>query len=366
MRRIADIMMLFLAAVLMAGCRPEELADVPSTEVNLDIKVSLSDSSPFTRAGSKAAEGSEAANDNEKMQTLRIIIVRPDGKVEHNRLIPLSPSTIHGTERFSVKGNEKKDIYLFVNENLTSIKNPNPVDESIRRDIPGYDLNTIMEGRMFPKEIIGKLTIEMKSSSEELDGALPMNEMHSVEVGETDVYRELFVTRAAVKFSFRITNRTGNTLTIDSLYINELTRMAYYLPKNAKYGINDDGTKEIIEYDVPNNGNNDYYTFRKSSPKTIKDNETVVLEPIYLLEGKYTDPKTGPAEGTSKLNYSISLKFKEFGTTGMEYFTNLGQLPRNTHVVTDILVKGQSDAEWEVYIEPYRYIPLPLEPEFGI
>lgn len=366
MRRFANIAITFLAVGFLTGCKELYFMDfsVSDTPVNLDISVALSDISPFTRADAALTEDSEAANDNEKMKSLRIIIVRPDGTVEHNRFISLSAVTRHGSERFKVKANEEKTIYLFANEKLTVIKNQDPVDASMKREFIKFDFNTIKRGGKFPKDEIEKLTIGINSDTEELGEALPMNERHTVSIEDIDKYCELFVTRATVKFSFIVTNRTGGQLNIDSLYIKELSRVEYYLPKDAKYDILPDGTKGIVEYDVPNNGNNDYYTFKKASPNVIENNGTVAIEPVYLLESKYTDPKNSSGDEGQKLNYSLGIRFKEFGTVGMEYFDNLEQLPRNTHVVAYITVTGKSEIEWEVYITPYT--SKPLDPEFGI
>lgn len=82
--------------------------------VNLDLNVALSDIAiPRSRVSSDAAP----ANDDEKMQTLRIIVVRPDGTVEANRFVKPSVALVYDRqERFKVVGREKKRVYLFVNE----------------------------------------------------------------------------------------------------------------------------------------------------------------------------------------------------------------------------------------------------------
>ena len=109
-------------ALLASGCRRS--ADVSAEEqpflVNLDLNVALSDIAiPRSRVSSDAAP----ANDDEKMQTLRIIVVRPDGTVEANRFVKPSVALVYDQqERFKVVGREKKRVYLFVNEGNTVVE----------------------------------------------------------------------------------------------------------------------------------------------------------------------------------------------------------------------------------------------------
>ena len=85
-----------------------------------------------------------------------------------------------------------------------------------------------------------------------------MNERHEIEVGEKDCTFELFVTRAAVKFTYRLTNQGDRDLVLTGLTIDKMARKEYYLPHGAVYEENEDGIREIVQYDaVPA----DYYTF---------------------------------------------------------------------------------------------------------
>ena len=135
---------LWLSTFLFAGCG-ESTDDYAFVDrpvwVNLAISVSMTDVSlPVVKTvadasstvagnvadspmpGTRAAEDALPAGNNEKINTLRIVIVRPDGIVEYNRFISLSSAVdSYGDEKFEVLGNEKKRIYLFVNEG-TEIK----------------------------------------------------------------------------------------------------------------------------------------------------------------------------------------------------------------------------------------------------
>lgn len=115
LRRVRVVLLPLLFA--SAGCSDTVGDVVPeSVMVNLQINVAASDiASPQTRAGYE-----EAQSDDERMRTLRIVVVRADGTIEHNRFLRLTSAVErYGDETFRVYGREKKRIYLFANE-LTS------------------------------------------------------------------------------------------------------------------------------------------------------------------------------------------------------------------------------------------------------
>ena len=122
-----------------------------------------------------------------------------------------------------------------------------------------------------------------------------------------------------------------------------------------------DAAKDIVDFNVPNVGNNDYYGFAKSfdgGGLALPDGETVTTSPVYLLEGKYEPEKTDADEK----DYSMSISVNG-ADTGYEYLTNLDRLPRNTHVVVNI-VFGVSDVTWTVDLRPYGEVKL--DPDFGL
>lgn len=366
---------LWLSTFLFAGCG-ESTDDYAFVDrpvwVNLAISVSMTDVSlPVVKTaadasstvagnvadspmpGTRAAEDALPAGNNEKINTLRIVIVRPDGIVEYNRFISLSSAVdSYGDEKFEVLGNEKKRIYLFVNEG-TEIKTA----EGTMRKVVDYDLAAIKEGERFPAADISGLRIRLEDNTEQLAGPLPMSECHDITVGGTDSRHELFVTRAAVKFSFNITNNSGRNIVLKGLTIARMAKEEYYLPKNTIYNdvvIDGVDCKEITSYDVPSDAGYYEYGSDKGLSETLSAGSKVSLSPIYLLEGKYTAVD-------DERNYSMKIFFD-----GMElgdWFPKLSRLPRNTHVVVNITI-GKTAVDWDVDVLPY--IPVDLDPEFGL
>lgn len=360
--------------VLLCGCSIySKEGDIPVAEntskVKLGVSVALTDGAAFLGMQSRGPLA-EAVPDGEKMQTLRIIIVRPDGTVEHNRYYDFHqvPTTYFATAQFEVVGGETKKVYLFANENTK-------FDSG--RKVADYDFAAIKVGEQFPtNDITGKDIETDKTSLIEVNDALTqmalplfMSECHSVDVHEKeDTNVELIIVRAAVKFTFRIINTSNEPLALNQLTISKLARREYLLPKDVVYATEtskEDGTTitYIESYNVPMIGNNEHYNFKatfadKTVPaKSATGNGEVVLDPIYLLESNYNDDPS-----TTGRNYKISLTVGD-ETYENGYFNNLTALPRNTHVVVDVTLNDETGLDCVVRVYPYG--EYWLYPEFG-
>lgn len=330
--------------------------------VNLNISVALPDvPGALTRQGGAEtrAQYEPAQGDNERMHTLRIVIVRPDGTVEANRMIDLTEASRpaqerYGKEEFLVVAKETKRVYLFVNENtgVTSTAT------NSTRKLVDCDLSesSIKAGHLFPVNKIRGLKIRLEEDNEQIEGPLPMSEMHEVRVEDKDMEETLPVTRAAVKFTFNIINKSGREATLKGLRINKMANEEWYMPR-AQYNDPENETligREVKDYDVPASG---YYTYQVLDPKEehkLTENAEKKLSPIYLLEGKYTDPE-------DSRNYSVEMTVN--GIESKRYLDNLPTLPRNTHVVINV-VMTRNDIEVEVQMVPYSEVNL--EPTFGL
>lgn len=351
-----------LAALLflLSGCNSIWSGlDGTMSELTLSITVSDTPASPVSRgAGTRAIslnpdDFTAPVHDGEKMRSLRIIIVRPDGTVEHNRYLDFTGSakgayiTVDNV-RFEVYGPEKKQIYLFANEFVKSS------DKS--RKIVDYDLGSITPGSIFPKEDLSELKITLTSDEEQLPSeALPMSECHSISMPAMDYSAELYVTRAATKFTFLLDNTSSKEHSLSEISISKGSNIEYYLPRISYSGNPSDGSFSVDDYTVPNTGdNNNYYIFRYDCPGTVvASGATTRLEAIYLLEGKYTDAK-------DTRNYSMTATID--GVLYEDYFPDLSQLPRNTHVVVCLSIRDY-EVVWDVKVYPYGEVWL--NPGFG-
>ena len=362
--------------VLLCGCSIySKEGDIPVAEntskVKLGVSVALTDGAAFLGMQSRGSLA-EAVPDGEKMQTLRIIIVRPDGTVEHNRYYDFHqvPTTYFATAQFEVVGGETKKVYLFANENTK-------FDSG--RKVANYDFAAIKVGEQFPtNDITGRniytdpdaSLIEVNDALTQMALPLFMSECHSVYVPEKEDKKvELIIVRAAVKFTFRIINKSNEPLALNQLTISKLARREYLLPNGVVYGTEpseEDRTTitYIKSYNVPMTGNNEHYNFKatfadKAVPaKSATGNGEVVLDPIYLLESNYNDDSS-----TEGRNYKISLTVGD-ETYENGYFDNLTALPRNTHVVVDVTLNDKLTG-LDCVVRVYPYGEYWLDPEFG-
>ena len=318
--------------------------------------------SDISQSGTRASDIYPEApvNDNEKMKTLRIIVVRNnDNIVEHNRIYNLEvASTDCYSEPMKVIGNEKKRIYLFANE-ATEIKTTGFFP---KRKLVECDFEKIQPGSLFFTDYISSLTIRLGSNMERIDGPLPMSGLYMVDVPAEDCERELSIMRAAVKFTFNITNKSSRSIEITKLTIDKMAEREYYLPHNATYIEREttEGTKfwDINSFDVPTLKG--YYTYDASSlfkgqllpgDENTKTNE----QPIYLLEGKHSD------DNNKENPYLLTLGVN--GTELKSYLPNLPQLPRNTHVVVNITINEHA---MDCIVDVRPYTGITLEPDFGL
>lgn len=364
-KSICYIVLLFAALGLMAGCDKGEYAKMEERPGNVTLKigVDISDILSQTRA-----DETVAANDAEKMHTLRIIIVRPNGRVERVKYVVLdNPATLQTWKFDTIVSGETKQIYLIVNENTEK------TEDGIVKKVVDYDFSKIKRGTVFPLNEMYALTFRVNSDTEQVAGPLPMSDVHRVDIApvvpdgtEREIECNLTVRRAAVKFTYYVTNESEKEFKAVGLEMEKMARYSYYLPRE----FND-------EYVVPSVNNNDYYKFRHTFAQSVilapqSQTEVDLLKeagesPIYLLEGKYVDKTEGK---NAKWNYKMALLLQrdEFGekpwSTTFEYFPELPELSRNTHVVVHATIQHDLEIKWEVHVHPY--ISVPLEPDFGL
>lgn len=344
--------------LLLGGCGLVENPEIPEEPVmvNLQLAVATSEMANLdkkTRTVTDAdKEQFESTGIGEGMEELRIVIVNvADGVIEHNRYIPkdkLTADEEHKWEEFLVLPGKKR-IYLFANENTIRLQG------GIQSKLINYDFSK------FSEETIKDVQVTLTEGTEEvLTTPLPMCECHEVEVRNSDEQYLLYITRVATKFTYRITNRTNVNLLLSEIKLPYMSRISYYLPKGLTYL--EGGEMEVNDYDVPNIETNNYYTFSRKFTTEIKAGaENVDLSPFYLLETKYYKDVYNIEGNNYKTSIVLGGKKLEGILTGLPY-----QLPRNTHVVVDVIINGleSEDIVWEVDLQPYTTVEL--EPAFGL
>lgn len=342
------LLSIFTVCSLLTGCvfegSKEEMGET-LVRLKLDVEVSNLPSSPKTKGYQ------DPETDNEKMNTLRIIVVRESGIVEHNTYLNFTrPDLILKDMEYKVVGGEKKKIWLIANEGNSKMT---------------YDFSGIRPGAEFPEKDVNEACISMTGNNDEVTGWIPMTACHEVDMPLKDYDTELFIVRAATKFTYILTNNTSAPLHLSGLTISKGARKEYLFPR-AKFGkwsytdpvdgsiVTEDVEKQIISYEVPLVQNNEYYVFQKTLSVTADAGASVKIDPIFLLEGKYID-----AASDGK-NYSTSLTVN--GIEYPSYLPELPQLPRNTHAVVYVSF-SEMGISFTVEVMPYGEVIL--NPGFG-
>ena len=361
MLKIGPFILVLAVCMSIIGCQENEVTPAPMADLRIYVNaVGRTDARALTDAEEEYYK--DALASCEEMHRLRFVVVRPDGTVEHNRLLNLyNPAERYGYESFEVVGGETKTVYLFVNES-TNDGSYGPFEvKADNATTTKYDLNQIEVGKSFPTDDIKALVIKLADGESEWPSSnpLPMNGIGEVDVPKTGfVQKTMYVTRAAVKFTYRFTNKTSQDYTLRGLTIDKVTDKEYYMPNNPTPALKD-VTKDNPITDLTIYPETVYKTYSKEYSFSIPSGCTKkVLPSIYQLEGKYNAAVT---DGTQRYKTSITL---DGGVGTLEAFLKgLPNLVRNTHAVVDITI-NESNITWEVDVIPYSSVDL--RPSFGL
>lgn len=276
---------LSLAVLALAACSseaPSPASGETKGDVTLRLKVALSGASSRAGEPDDYEPGSEGF---ESVGTLRVIILRPDGKtVEANRMVRMDAELrpVDDNLEFHVEANELKYVYLIANESALTLP----------EGISGYRttgewLDTFTKGKAFE----GITTVFADWTAGFADGGensqslfakagnrLPMTEMFRVQtiksLNDTGDQQQtegaappsdgqiviqvqeakLFLTRAAAKATFRFDfsdypdNVSG--LQVTAVRLNGLSQREYVFPNSTvyspgKYVDNDESKGEV-------------------------------------------------------------------------------------------------------------------------
>lgn len=322
----------------------------------------------------------------ENIHTLRTIILRPDRSVEVNTMLQYSGNRDVESYVYLVKANEKKKIYLFVNE-------PKDLENALNLYMASTDDG---KGPEMPKDYLENLVLKCDAGKAYIDNTgkadgggtwVPMSEFFddidtSVPDGQADaVYHktvDLFVTRTPIKFSFNFSKGPGyNTevpYVVEGIRISNMAGAEYYLPRNTVYNpdkyspsTNPFEGRYITSFTSPAQAEpyHQPYTFTPS-PALEVGNTTLSYNPaIYLPESAASD-------------YTVDIKVRDKNSILPAQWlgakplpapdnSNGGHipafLPRNTHVIVNITLDNPYNFSATVTVEPYKQVVL--KPEFG-
>lgn len=336
-RHILICILLAAMGIIAAGCSahiaedPVEDAVTPDTpqpgKTVLSMHIRLGDISYDPE--SRAYEEELPANANEKIQSLRIIILDSSGHAEHNSYWETTAdnAVVERTADFPVKANDTKTVILVANE------------KSLPDDTRNFfaDINA-SAGEWVEMNQVRALTM---TGISDIDGTKPlvMTDIHTITIGSQPKMERLPITRAAVKLTYRITNHSQKNN--QSVYQIGFNRGA-----NEQYLFRGDilaTTKQI-------------YSRKFTINQTIGPNETIEIVK-YIPEG----PNDYTYQATMQKTYSN--RNPTVYTQDLPGLKGYG-LPRNTHVVINIGLNKDSKPTISYQICPWNKVTVDI-PEFN-
>lgn len=369
--------------LLLAACRStDEPIDSGSMEGALYLNIA-------TIGQSRA--GYESLLDNEKMKSLRVVVLHENGKVEHNNTYTLF-SGEDGTKRIFIKvtPNEKKKIFLFANEESV-VK----VESQSQAENPQTEISLTSFFEQYSIDATGfeaAVNNLYFAPDYTLQTAIPMSSMYEFEMGEGYVEKTLYLVRVATKFTVNVWNYRDEDVTINKFSI------ASHADKNFLMAHVNDSEQNRQLFGEGNTWIDWLKKVSDESPKKdtaldgwLKDYELPALADksnIYEQEDLYVEKRiidavhpenTKPGTTSTTFYLPESMCLKNGATDGEQEYTmsidiagraepfavtisNLKALFRNTHVVIDIKLNNTNDIlELKVMIMPWEERELELD-----
>lgn len=324
--------------------------------------------------------------DIEKMSTLRIVVLHPDGTVEHNRFIDFGGSMQSEYTRFlEVRPNEKKSIFLIANEISIS-----------------SDLHAALEAYTTGKQGFGE-AVGGVSFVPDYSRPLPMSSVYEVEIGDVGRECRFYLVRAAAKFTFRFTNRRSGAVAVNSIAVSDIADETYLMPRKiaptmmfreseqspleelywidwlkrvsdeSQQNPDDKGLADrrgwIFDYDIPKTAHrsvtvqapDDFRVAGLVYDMGVPRPGTAVFPAFFLPESKSLKADSG---SYGEQEYFMTLSMTDSSNETKTFrcpFDNLKSLFRNTHVTVDILLHEKG-----IQVDVIPYSEVVLRPEFGL
>ena len=381
---IAVCLAAFALPFMVACSSQEESLPEDTTEAALYLNIAT--------MGQTRASTTELPN-NEKMQSLRVVVLHENETVEHNRYYSLEGAQAQKYILLKVKPNEKKKIFLFANEE--SVSKVEGVNVAGKNQTLTAFFNSYTEGASSFEAAVNGLYFAPDYS----DGKpIPMSSMYEIDFPKKGNFDGTFyVVRVATKFTMNFMNWRGEEVKVDKFTI------AYHADKNFLMAhVNDSEQNRLLfngktwidwlkEVSDASSEDDDYATteaagWLKDYELPVQANKAITYTHGTVTVGKPTvdinypdNSKPGVAEKAPVFYLPESMNLKAGTTDGEQEYTltinidggtkpfvrklpNLKALFRNTHVVVNITMYNSN----EIVVDVIPYSEVNLEPEFGL
>ncbi len=334
--------------------------------------------------------GTATLPDNEKMHSVRVIVLHNDGTVEHNKFYALDDAQEQRSILLKVTPNEKKKIYLFANEeSVSTVEGVADVNSTL-----SAFFHTYVEGMSGFEDAVNGLYFAPDYSAGK---PIPMSSMYEIDFPEKGNFDGTFyVVRVATKFTVNFKNWRGEEVTVENFTIashadkNFLMAHVNSYPDtqnhetNQKYptwidwlkavsdasNVDSDAATEefgwLTDYELPEQSTATIYTHGKETvgkptvdidnPDNSEPGVANVVPVFYLPESKNLKA------GATEQEYILTIKIAGRAEPFVCKLDKLKALFRNTHLVVNITMYNSN----EIVVDVIPYSEVILEPEFGL
>lgn len=363
------------ASFFLAACGSKEKSLIYTTESVLYLNVE-----PFGQSGADLA----SLPDNEKMKSVRIIILHADGTVEHNRHYVSDVADERRYILLKVAPHEHKKIFLFANEeSVSAVEGAGMENTSLTGFFENYP-----EGSSGFEKAVNDIYFTPDYSNGK---PIPMSSVYEMDFTEGNVVKVFHVVRIATKFIVNFMNWRGEEVEIDSFTIARYADKNFLMAHVGDYPQSDvyptwiDWLKAVSD---ASSGNDDSAT--TDAAGWLNDYELPAHEELVYKYGKVVvgkpavdmanpdNSKPGKAKNIPVFYLPESMNFKAGATDGEQEYTmtvsvngkaepfvfklpNLKALFRNTNVVVNITLYNSNEI-----VDVIPYSEITLEPVFGL
>lgn len=334
--------------------------------------------------------GTATLPDNEKMHSVRVIVLHNDGTVEHNKFYALDDAQEQRSILLKVTPNEKKKIYLFANEeSVSTVEGVADVNSTL-----SAFFHTYVEGMSGFEDAVNGLYFAPDYSAGK---PIPMSSMYEIDFPEKGNFDGTFyVVRVATKFTVNFKNWRGEEVTVENFTIashadkNFLMAHVNSYPDtqnhetNQKYptwidwlkavsdasNVDSDAATEefgwLTDYELPEQSTATIYTHGKvtvgkptvdiDNPDNSEPGVANVVPVFYLPESKNLKA------GATEQEYILAIKIAGRAEPFVCKLDKLKALFRNTHLVVNITMYNSN----EIVVDVIPYSEVILEPKFGL
>ena len=338
--------------------------------------------------------GTATLPDNEKMHSVRVIVLHENGTVEHNKFYSLDGAQVQRAILLKVTPDERKKICLFANEeSVSAVEGVADVNSTL-----SAFFHTYVEGMSGFEDAVNGLYFAPDYSAGK---PIPMSSMYEIDFPEKGNFDGVFyVVRVATKFTVNFKNWRGEEVTVENFTIashadrNFLMAHVSSYPKilnletNQPYptwidwlkAVSDASNEDsdaatnrfgwLTDYRLPEQTTAKVYTHEGlkigkptvdiENPDNSEPGVANVVPVFYLPESKNLKQEGATIVGEQE--YTLSINIVGRAEPFVCKLDKLKALFRNTHLVVNITMYNSN----EIVVDVIPYSEVILEPEFGL